>query len=64
MAAEANGMTFISQRNIDCPDEDKIVKSGGNLVECFNAEVYEKLIAQMNAEGVPFDAICSGGVAF
>lgn len=50
--------------SFDCPDEDRIVESGGNLVECFNSAVHDEFLALMSAEGVPSDAICDGGVAF
>ena len=50
--------------SFSCPDEDRIVESGGNLVECFNLAVRDDFLALMSAEGVPSDAIRDGGYAF
>lgn len=50
--------------SFDCPDEDKIVNSGGNLAECYNDCVLDEVIAYLNCEDIPVDAICGGGVAW
>lgn len=50
--------------SFDCPDEDEIVESGGNLVECYNNAVYDEVLALLHDEGVSNTDIACGGIAF
>lgn len=49
--------------SFECSDEDEIVESGGDLTECYNAAVYDEVVALLNAEGISDDDIASGGIA-